>query len=119
MSETNGGRNGNGRFQPGNQGGPGRPPRATEREYLSALTEAVPIASWRRIVERAVRDALAGDSRSREWLSKYLVGDPQHDVRLEVCDAGAITALRQQLLHEPEFLEYLEEKHDPNRTTRN
>jgi hypothetical protein len=69
------GRNTNGTFGPGNPGGPGRPRRAVEREYLSALAEAVALEDWRQIVARAVQDAKAGDARAREWLSKHLMGD--------------------------------------------
>jgi hypothetical protein len=46
-----------------------------EREYLSALAEAVALEDWRQIVARAVQDAKAGDARAREWLSKHLMGD--------------------------------------------
>ena len=115
---TNGnGRSGNGRFQPGNPGGPGRPPRATEQQYLDALSAAVPIAAWMRIVQRAVRDAENGDPQARSWLAKHLLSDQPRDLRLEVCDAGSITKLRQELLNEPEYLAYLEALHDPTRTT--
>jgi hypothetical protein len=69
------GRNPNGTFGPGNPGGPGRPRRGVEREYLSALVEAVPLADWRAIVGKAVADAKAGNPRAREWLAKYLLGD--------------------------------------------
>jgi hypothetical protein len=70
------GRNGNGRFSLGNPGGPGRPPRLTEAAYLAALAEEVPLEVWRIICQRAVRDALAGDARARDWLSRYLMGNP-------------------------------------------
>jgi hypothetical protein len=63
-----------GRFAAGNAGGPGRPRRVTEADYLRALTEACSLDLWRSIVERAVKDALAGDARSRDWLGKYLLG---------------------------------------------
>jgi len=70
-------RNGNGTFALGNPGGPGRPPRPTERSYLVALAAAVPLEVWGQIVDRAVADALAGDAKAREWLAKYLLGsDP-------------------------------------------
>jgi hypothetical protein len=79
-SELNGassGRNGsNGRFLPGNSGGPGRPRRLTEAAYLAALAEEVPLEVWRIICQRAVRDALAGDHKARDWLSRYLMGNP-------------------------------------------
>jgi len=39
-------------FQRGGQGGPGRPPRAIEREYLHAAMTAVPAERWGRILAR-------------------------------------------------------------------
>jgi len=66
----------NGRFAPGNPGGPGRPRRQVEREYLDALTAAVPMDRWRLVVDRAVEDAIAGDPRARDWLGRYLIGNP-------------------------------------------
>jgi hypothetical protein len=46
-----------------------------ERDYLSALVEAVTLSDWRAIVERAVAQAQAGNPKARDWLSKYLLGD--------------------------------------------
>jgi hypothetical protein len=69
------GRNGDGRFALGNAGGPGRPRRVTERDYLAALADEVPMESWRAICRRAVNDALAGDAKARDWLSRYLLGN--------------------------------------------
>jgi hypothetical protein len=37
------GRDRGGRFAKGNPGGPGRPPRTTEANYLIALTDVVPL----------------------------------------------------------------------------
>ncbi len=71
-----------GRFATGNQGGPGRPRRATERAYLAAISEACPQDAWREIVARAVADAKTGDAKARDWLAAYLVGRP---------DAAAVT----------------------------
>ncbi len=64
-----------GRFAKGNLGGPGRPRRAVEREYLAALSAAVSLDDWREIVQRAVTDAKGGDATARVWLARYLVGD--------------------------------------------
>lgn len=69
-------RNGNGQFAPGNSGGPGRPRRVAERDYLQALTEECPPETWRAICRRAVADAKAGDARARDWLARYLLGNP-------------------------------------------
>jgi hypothetical protein len=63
-----------GRFTKGNRGGPGRPKRYIEREYLTALSEACPPAKWKKIVQKAVEEALDGDAKAREWLSGYLLG---------------------------------------------
>ncbi len=69
------GRDKKGRFARGNPGGPGRPPRPIEREYLATLSNQVSIDVWRRIVDKAVKDAEGGDARAREWLAKYLLGE--------------------------------------------
>ncbi len=70
-----GDRNTNGRFGFGNPGGPGRPRRAVERQYLAAFAGAVTLDDWRAIIGKAVAEAKAGDAKARDWLSKYLVGD--------------------------------------------
>jgi hypothetical protein len=74
MSKFNGHRDGNGRFAAGNPGGPGRPRRAVELEYLAILADAVPPGQWKKIVAHAVKDALAGDSKARRWLGEHLLG---------------------------------------------
>jgi hypothetical protein len=65
----------NGRFADGNPGGPGRPRRTVEREYLAVLSEAVSLDDWGAVVARAVEDAKAGDARARDWLSKHMFGE--------------------------------------------
>ncbi len=64
----------NGRFAKGNPGGPGRPRRTVEREYLATLADAVSLDDWRQIVGRAVVDAKDGDAKARDWLTRYLLG---------------------------------------------
>lgn len=68
------GRDENGRFTAGNPGGPGRPRRATERQYLVALADALTLDHWREIVRRAVQDATDGDAKAREWLGRFALG---------------------------------------------
>jgi hypothetical protein len=70
------GRDSEGRFAAGNPGGPGRPKRATEAEYLQALGRVVSVADVVAIARRAVADAKKGSARARDWVSKYLLGDP-------------------------------------------
>jgi len=72
------GRDENGRFAKGNAGGPGRPRRRVEEDYLRSLADAVSLDRWGKIVERAVTDAEQGDWRAREWLAKHVLGpDPK------------------------------------------
>ncbi len=71
------GRDPSGRFTSGNAGGPGRPRRITERAYLQTMSEACPPDVWREIIAKAVEQAQAGDSKSREWLASYLLGRPE------------------------------------------
>jgi hypothetical protein len=68
-----------GKFQKGNPGGPGRPARVVEQDYIVALSEAVPLDRWRKIIERAIADAEQGDPKAREWISNYLMGRPTGD----------------------------------------
>jgi len=68
------GRNSSGQFANGNKFGIGRPKRAVELDYIAALSDAVPVETWRGIVKRAVDDAANGDDKARTWLSKYLLG---------------------------------------------
>jgi len=73
-NERQDGRQGNGRFAKGNPGGPGRPRRSVEIEYLAKLSEVVTLDDFAKIAERAKADAIDGDARAREWLSKYFLG---------------------------------------------
>ena len=68
-----------GRFAAGNGGGPGRPKRQAEEDYLQTLSERVPLALWAEIVDKAASDAAAGDAKARDWLSKYLMPQPGAD----------------------------------------
>ncbi len=71
------GRKVNGRFALGNPGGPGRPPIARERRYAETMATVCTEDDWREICERAVQDAKDGNRHAREWLSKYLLGEPE------------------------------------------
>jgi len=73
-NERQDGRQGNGRFAKGNPGGPGRPRRSVEIEYLAAIGDIVTVDIWRAIVRKAVVDAAKGNHQAREWLTRYLVG---------------------------------------------
>lgn len=92
-------RDANGQFAKGNPGGPGRPPRATETDYLNALTEVVTLDDWRQIGARAVADAKTGDKAAREWLSKYLIGDSPPTLRGHA-DFGT---MKVEIIRDPNF----------------
>ncbi len=78
-------RNAAGQFAQGNSGGPGRPRRAVEQEYLAILRETVPLDAWKAICERAAKDAKAGNPKAREWLSRYLL-DGNLAARVEILE---------------------------------
>ena len=65
----------NGQFDMGNAGGPGRPRRAVESDYLRALSEACPPDTWQEICQKAVELAKQGDPKAREWLASHLLRD--------------------------------------------
>lgn len=77
-------RSGDGRFAPGNPGGPGRPRRAVEADYLKALAEACPPETFLEICQRAVDQARDGEPRARAWLADYLVGTRQPGALIEI-----------------------------------
>jgi hypothetical protein len=67
-----------GRFTKGNPGNPnakGRPRREAERAYLEATVASVSIDDWKKVVKKALAQAIARDDRARCWLSRLLVGD--------------------------------------------
>jgi hypothetical protein len=64
-----------GRFVAGNGGGPGRPRRAIEREYLAVISDSLSLEDWREVVTHAVEVAKQGDDKARAWLAKYVIGD--------------------------------------------
>jgi hypothetical protein len=101
------GRTGAGQFATGNPGGPGRPRRAVESEYLAIVGDSCPASVWREIVESAVADARTGDATARAWLSSHLIGKPHgiaptlHSVALDEVndiDPLATDATLQRLL---------------------
>jgi hypothetical protein len=83
-------RNANGRFAPGWRGGPGRPRRSVEAGDLAALSEAVPLATWEKIYETAVAQAVSVDAKAREWISGYLIGKPLAAVEVSAPDRSPL-----------------------------
>jgi hypothetical protein len=78
-----------GRFQKGHPGGPGRPKRSTEENYLRLTIACVPPERWQKIVKKAVTQAERGDRYAREWLRRILLGDDPVQVAALVQDLQA------------------------------
>jgi hypothetical protein len=109
MPDTEIDRDDRGRFATGSAGGPGRPRRRIETDYLTALSDRVSMDAWSQIVGRAIEDAIAGDAKAREWLSRHLLPTPSagalplHDAAVEALtgvskvDADAETAQMHRL----------------------
>ncbi len=69
------GRDIKGRFASGNKCGKGRPRRAVERDYLAKLSDNITPYHFGLIVQKAVQDAIDGDYRAREFVTKHVLGD--------------------------------------------
>src|SRR5690606_33041548 len=83
----------NGRFIKGNSGGPGRPRRHSEAEYIEALVEQVSPTKWRKVVNKALDDAAKGDHHARRFLAAYLMGKPPQILELHAGDAALLADL--------------------------
>ena len=90
MSDTEkSGRDNQGRFSKGNPGGPGRPRRAVEEDYLAALSDQLSIERWENIICKAIQDAENGDHKARDWIARYALGPSP-----KVAEMGLQGALR-------------------------
>ena len=65
--------------------------RPIEREYLAMLNAAVPLDVWQAICKRAADDALAGDAKARDWLSKWLLGTETRPLTTLVAEESGTT----------------------------
>ncbi len=92
-------RNSKGRFANGNPGGPGRPRRSVEIEYLARLSDTITLEDWGQIVDTARRRAIAGDPRARDWLARYLLGpSPLSLTRLAAMERSGISDIGGKLV---------------------
>ena len=62
-----------GKFIKGKPGGPGRPPHATEQEYLGVFKATIPLERFAKIVEAQARRAEKGDQRAADLIFKYIL----------------------------------------------
>ena len=72
-----------GKFKKGNKasagiskGKTGRPKKSREQRYHEILLRACTYSDWRKIVKKAVEQAVAGDKDARKWLAEYSIGKP-------------------------------------------
>jgi len=86
------GRDENGRFKKGAyKGGPGRPKRQIEDDFMQLLSGAVTREDWIAICIKAVEQARRGDAVARKWLADYLIGPPVERKEISGENGGAIT----------------------------
>lgn len=76
-------RDSKGRFVKGWNGGPGRPKKEIEQDYMDATIRSVSISDWEAIVSKAIAQAIKGDTAARKWLSDNLVGLPTQRIDLK------------------------------------
>jgi hypothetical protein len=82
------------RFQVGNPGSPGRPPKSVEDRALNMLREVCDEDRLRQLCEKLVSDAVSGKYRSMELLFGYLIGKPV--ARIEKVGGNAIEEAMQR-----------------------
>ena len=86
-----------GKFALGNSGGPGRPPRQTEADYLQELKGICSLEVWREIVSRVVEDAKTGNAKAREFLARYLLTNAPSLSDLAVWEEAAYDPLERKV----------------------
>lgn len=88
-----------GRFVKGTQpgGGPGRPPRQVEADYLAAMKEEITPDHWRAICRRAGIDAIKGNGYARAWISDYLMGKPPQILNIQGADAKLMADVLEEM----------------------
>ena len=77
------GRDGQGRFAPGNPGGPGNPYVKRAAEIRAAMIEAVSEDDLRAIVRALVKKAKAGDTVAAREVLDRLIGKPLASLQVE------------------------------------
>ena len=76
-------RGSDGRFTAGNNGGPGRPRRDTEREYLAAFQRALSAEDLEAVTRSVLECALAGNVAACRLLFEYAIGKPTEKLEFQ------------------------------------
>src|SRR5262245_27735326 len=79
-TETKNGRQANGRFAPGNPGGPGNPYARQVAEYQKATLAVVSIERLKRILDAIAKKAEDGDMTAAKLILHYTLGKPTASV---------------------------------------
>lgn len=88
---TDGIRDAKGRFIKGHKSLAPRGPRGTLPSYRALMAQTVSEKDWVAILKKAVEQAKTGDATAREWLTAYLVGNPEQVVKLGLTDEARMT----------------------------
>ena len=80
------GRDSNGRFAPGNPGGPGNPYARQTAAMRSALLGAVTENDLRKVATALVTRAKEGDTTAAKLLFSYVVGRPDDPINPDTLD---------------------------------
>jgi hypothetical protein len=80
-----------GKFVKGHENvSPGRPKREREEIYYRILMTACSADDWALIIDKAVKQAKAGDATARKWLADYLIGPPVERKEITGADGNAV-----------------------------
>lgn len=83
-------RNGSGQFVKGHAGGPGRPPRKVEDDYLAKFRKACTPAAFAKATKRLLKIATGDDDKAAvsAWkaLAAYCLPSPERLLRLDLED---------------------------------
>lgn len=90
-------RNSDGTFAKGNIGGPGRPARPTEENYLRATVALCSIDDWKEIIKTAVAHAKGGDHRARQFLADILLKNAPSIFEMEANKIAGTDPLKKEV----------------------
>lgn len=82
-----------GRFVAGNKASKGGVTRAKKNEYAALFFEEINLNDFRKIIQKARRQALLGDRHARQWLAEYMVGKPPQILELRAGEAALLREL--------------------------
>lgn len=95
MARTVGRRNKDGTLQGtnarGNKDGRGGSISKKQLKFLTVTINTCSYSDWRKIVGRAIKQAIAGDSQARKFLANYILGVPTQKIEQDTTIQGDIS----------------------------